>query len=87
MKEVQIGDVIPIYELQHHGNYDGLKGNNFSHQHCPQDIYGEDLTFVRDFIQLRVEFYQNDPPPVVFSGIFEQREVKPIGQMRIKKLK
>lgn len=84
MKEYEIGDVIPIYEIISSAGYQGLSGDNFIPQQRPQNIHNsyyslKELSYVT--------YYANTPDPVIDTGLFEEHEIKPIGQMRIKKLK
>lgn len=85
MKEFEIGDVIPIYEITSSAGYQGLSGGNFIRQQRPQNIHSR-LDF--DLKELsNVTYYSNTNKPFSDRGLFEQHEIKLIGQMRIKTLK
>lgn len=85
MKEYEIGDVIPIYEIISSAGYQGLSGDNFIPQQRPQNIHSEFNFGVKELSN--VTYYANTPNPFNDRGLFEEHEIKPIGQMRIKKLK
>lgn len=85
MKELEIGDVIPIYEIISSAGYQGLSGGNFIPQQRPQNIHGESYSYLKELSN--VTYYANTPNPFIDRGLFEEHEIKPIGQMRIKKLK
>lgn len=85
MKELEIGDVIPIYEIVSDSGYSGLKGNNFIPQQRPQNIHSKFDSYIKELSN--VTYYANTPNPLIDRGLFQEHEIKPIGQMRIKKLK
>jgi hypothetical protein len=85
MKKLEVGDVIPIYEIISSAGYQGLSGGNFIPQQRPQNIHSK---FDFGLKELRnVTYYANTRNPIITRGLFEEHEIKPIGQMRIKKLK
>lgn len=83
MKEFEVGDVIPIYEVDMSLVFQLVKSDTRPQQR-PQDIgYNNPGLIKVDNLTINkgTDFEHSD-----YCYLFEE-EVKPIGQMRIKKLK